>query len=48
MTVYAGGIPARYGDFTGGVIVVETMGYFDWLKMQQYKDMVYDESLINE
>lgn len=34
MTVYAGGIPAQYGDFTGGVIIIETKGYFDWLREQ--------------
>ena len=27
--VYTGGVPARYGDVTGGVIVVETKSYFD-------------------
>ncbi len=31
ITIYSGGIPAQYGDFTGGVIVIETLGYFDWL-----------------
>ena len=41
MTVYAGGIPAKYGDFTGGVVVVETMGYFDWLNIQKQKDRAY-------
>lgn len=38
MTVYAGGIPAKYGDVTGGVIVIETKSYFDlyneWLATQ--------------
>ncbi|MCF8332034.1 MAG: TonB-dependent receptor [Bacteroidales bacterium] len=34
MSVYSGGIPAQYGDFTGGVIVIETKGYFDWLADQ--------------
>lgn len=34
MSVFAGGIPAQYGDFTGGVIVIETKGYFDWLADQ--------------
>jgi hypothetical protein len=29
--VYTGGVPARYGDFTGGCIVIETQSYFDWL-----------------
>lgn len=27
--VYAGGIPAKYGDTSGGVIVIETKSYFD-------------------
>jgi len=27
--VYTGGVPAKYGDLTGGVIVVETKSYFD-------------------
>ena len=30
LTVYSGGIPASYGDITGGVVVVETKGYFDY------------------
>lgn len=29
MSVYSGGIPAKYGDTMGGVIVVETKSYFD-------------------
>ena len=33
--VYTGGVPARYGDVAGGVIVVETKSYFDLA--QQYK-----------
>jgi hypothetical protein len=28
--VYTGGVPAQYGDVTGGVIVVETKSYFDY------------------
>ncbi len=27
--VYMGGVPAKYGDFTGGVVVVETKSYFE-------------------
>jgi hypothetical protein len=33
--VYTGGVPARYGDVSGGVIVVETKSYFDLA--QEYK-----------
>lgn len=29
MMVYTGGIPAKYGDTTGGVVVMESLGYFD-------------------
>lgn len=29
MSVYTGGVPAQYGDVTGGVIIVETVSYFD-------------------
>jgi len=29
MMVYMGGVPAKYGDFDGGVIVIETKSYFD-------------------
>jgi hypothetical protein len=35
LKVYTGGVPARYGDLSGGVIVVETKSYFDL--SQQYK-----------
>jgi hypothetical protein len=43
-TIYAGGIPAKYGDFTGGVIVIETLGYFDWLSIKQARDRLYWET----
>ncbi len=29
VTVYTGGVPAKYGDVTSGVIIVETKSYFD-------------------
>lgn len=29
ITVYTGGLPARYGDVTGGVVAIETKSYFD-------------------
>lgn len=29
IVVYSGGIPAQYGDVTGGIIVLESKGYFD-------------------
>ena len=40
INVYTGGIPAKYGDTLGGVVVMETQSYFDlyrsW-KAQQLK-----------
>ena len=29
MAVYTGGVPAKYGDTTGGVVVIETKSYFE-------------------
>ncbi len=29
LTVYSGGLPAKYGDATGGVVILETKGYFE-------------------
>ena len=38
VAVYTGGVPAKYGDCTGGVIVVETKSYFslynEWVAEQ--------------
>jgi len=33
--VYSGGLPAKYGDTTGGVVVMETLSYFDLLRSWQ-------------
>lgn len=38
MTVYTGGVPAKYGDFTGGVVVIETQSYFSWLNDKKAKE----------
>lgn len=35
MKVYTGGVPAVYGDVLGGVVVVQTKGYFDIVKMHK-------------
>lgn len=43
MTVYSGGVPARYGDFTGGVIIVESEGYFSWLNKQKSKQLMSNQ-----
>jgi hypothetical protein len=38
IAVYTGGVPANYGDFTGGVVVVETQSYFSWLNEKKAKE----------
>lgn len=35
LKVYTGGVPARYGDLSGGVIVTETKSYFDLARVYQ-------------
>lgn len=37
MRVYTGGIPAKYGDMMGGVIMVETKSYFDYYNIWKGK-----------
>jgi len=36
INVYTGGVPAKYGDVTGGVIVIETKNYFDIYNKKKY------------
>lgn len=38
ISVYTGGVPAKYGDVTGGVIVIETKNYFDAYNKKKYSD----------
>jgi hypothetical protein len=35
ISVYTGGLPARYGDVTGGVLVLETKTYFEMVQQHQ-------------
>jgi len=39
ISIYSGGVPAKYGDFTGGVVIIETKSYFDY-----YNKNVREES----
>jgi hypothetical protein len=43
MMVYTGGVPAKYGDTNGGVVVMETKSYFDlyraWYSVQLKKGL---------
>jgi hypothetical protein len=38
LQVYTGGIPSAFGDVTGGVVVIETKGFFDYYYTWKYKD----------
>jgi hypothetical protein len=40
MTIYSGGVPAKYGDFTGGVVIIESEGYFSWLSKEKSKELM--------
>jgi hypothetical protein len=40
MTVYSGGVPAKYGDFTGGVIIVESESYFSWYSKEKSRQLM--------
>jgi hypothetical protein len=40
ITAWNGGVPAQYGDFMGGVVVIETMSYFDWENQQEVKYLI--------
>ncbi len=39
MMVYSGGLPAKYGDTLGGVIVMESKSYFDLLREKESRDL---------
>lgn len=37
VSVYTGGVPAQYGDITGGIIIIETKSYFDFIAKKEAK-----------
>lgn len=45
MTVYTGGVPASYGDFTGGLVMITTKGYFNGMTT---KRNMYEEITANK
>ena len=55
-TVYTGGVPAKYGDLTGGAVIVESRTYFDmWREWKAQEDAKAEarerkrrEALLNE
>lgn len=45
ISVYTGGLPAKYGDVTGGVVVIETMSYPEMYERERIR--VLRDSLAN-
>jgi hypothetical protein len=43
MEVYTGGVPAKYGDFTGGVVIMRTASYFDMLSAYESRAKRFQE-----
>lgn len=43
MSVYTGGIPAKYGDTTGGVVVMESLSYFDLYRAWEAQQLRNEE-----
>lgn len=43
LTVYTGGIPARYGDTLGGVVAMETQSYFDLYRAWESRQLKADK-----
>lgn len=39
MNIYTGGVPAKYGDTMGGVVVMETKSYFDLYRAWEAKQI---------
>ncbi|MFH2143322.1 MAG: carboxypeptidase-like regulatory domain-containing protein [Bacteroidota bacterium] len=48
MTVYTGGIPPKYGDVTGGIVVIESKSYFDFLNEHKARIEIQKESEIQK
>jgi hypothetical protein len=48
INAWHGGVPAEYGDFMGGVVVIETMSYFDWENQQEVKRLIKKKEKENE
>ena len=43
MEIYTGGVPAKYGDFTGGVVIMRTASYFDLLAEYEARMARFEE-----
>lgn len=40
IAIYTGGVPAKYGDFTGGIVIIETKSYFDFYNKYHKEESV--------
>jgi hypothetical protein len=43
MEIYTGGVPAKYGDFTGGIVIMRTASYFDLLNEHEARQRRFEE-----
>jgi hypothetical protein len=43
LTIFSGGVPASYGDVTGGVIIVTTKSYFSGIREKNMRNRMMDE-----
>lgn len=48
ISVYTGGLPARYGDVTGGVVVIETKTYQEMFQAARAKEALMVEQAATE
>ncbi len=44
ISVYTGGLPAKYGDVTGGVIVIETKTYSEMFQAARVEDLKLEQA----
>ncbi len=48
VSVYTGGLPARYGDVTGGVIVIETKTYAEMFQAARKREALAEQASYDE
>lgn len=48
LMVLTGGVPAEYGDFTGGLIVISTKDYMSGVRMKRVRQFDYNERKAKE
>ncbi len=48
LTVFSGGVPAMYGDVTGGVVIITTKSYFSGIREKNMRNDAYREKIIEK